>query len=118
MDYKSLTLTRLGRDEARVNSLHTKLQLALLQGIKKGILCPCMPRSNPRTSPPLSSPALARAAANTSPGSVSGLQQSHSTHQQRRQLAPMQLLLRLLPAIRPGFQLGWIFHLQPTFGLD
>ncbi|KAM1262452.1 hypothetical protein ACFX13_028246 [Malus domestica] len=36
-DYKSLTLTKLARDSARVNSLHTKLQLAL-QGIKRGDL--------------------------------------------------------------------------------
>ncbi|KAM1243203.1 hypothetical protein ACFX2F_034832 [Malus domestica] len=38
-DYKSLTLTRLGRDSTRVNSLHTKLQLAL-QRIKRGDLKP------------------------------------------------------------------------------
>ncbi|KAL6177895.1 hypothetical protein ACLB2K_049416 [Fragaria x ananassa] len=46
-DYKSLVLTRLGRDSARVNSLNTKLQLAL-QGVNRADLEPLQTEIRPQ----------------------------------------------------------------------
>ncbi|KAL6182919.1 hypothetical protein ACLB2K_044331 [Fragaria x ananassa] len=54
-DYKSLVLTRLGRDSARVNSLNTKLQLAL-QGVNRADLEPMQTEIRPEgLSTPVSS---------------------------------------------------------------
>ncbi|GLT71375.1 hypothetical protein SLA2020_434010 [Shorea laevis] len=49
-DYKSLVFSRLERESARVDSLATKLQLAL-SGVKRSDLRPMETELQPRTSP-------------------------------------------------------------------